>query len=243
MVVSLLLNDRAMNRKRKREKGKCRTRMNAIIRVNSLRSQFYGCTWEKSMEQRVAIIWCEIDVRIVVAAMLGKHGVKTGLRAINLKENVFCLHSVFWCASVKITTAEGRKIIVESYLTYAHTDFFRCFFFRFSVLFICFYLSGTVAFSVSRITINLRNNAMEKLYFAAIHLHFMAPFALQMHGDSNILFDIHLHPILYGQKLKYFVNQYHSLISIESKRWRRITLCKILAFSCDISWSIKSFML
>lgn len=30
---------------------------------------------------------------------------------------------------------------------------------------------------------------------------------------------------------------------IESKRLRRITLCKILPFSCDISWPIKLFML
>lgn len=133
-----------------------------------------------------------------------KNGVKTGLRAINLKENVYCLRLGIWCASVKITTAEGRKIIVKWNSTHTHTytHYTGIFFiFHLTAFFylLLLYVNGCIF--RSRNDDQFEEQCTEKLYFATIHLHFMTAFALQMHDDSNMFSRYFVvHPILYVQK-------------------------------------------
>lgn len=145
------------------------------------------------------------------------NGVKTGLRAINLKENVFCLRSVFWCASVKITAAEGRKIIVKWYSTCAHRDFI---FFIFHLLLP--YLNGCIFLRFQNDDDQCEEQCNGKTSYFNHSFAFYGSICI---ANAYYAVDIHLHPILYGQKL-YFVNKYHSLlIGIESKIVCFASLC------------------
>lgn len=73
-----------------------------------------------------------------------------------------------------------------------------------------------------------------------LHLHCKCMLIGSIFFADNILL-VFIYIRFYMGPKNYIVNKYHSLIGIESK-WEH-HMCKILPLSCDISWSIKLFML